>query len=125
MTTKVVVRVLDAAERLLGAAVHPAVVPGDGCLRASAPVVCGIAAAGQPATISVHWCDVNVETRVPLGGPGVRAGELLEVFPSGAPLITVGPMPNALPPVVVGGAAVAVPAGGMGTHGRLRVAEVQ
>lgn len=114
MTTKIVVRLLDAGGALLGSVVHHATIKGDGCLRAAGPVVCGIAESGAPTIVSLHWADVNVEARVPAPAPAVQAGQIVPLFDAGAVLIEVGPMPGPLPPIVVGAVAVSVPLGGLG-----------
>lgn len=116
MTTKIVVRLLDAEGALLASCVHDAAVRGDGCLRAASPVVCGVAQSGTPATISVHWCDVNVEVRTAAALGPLEAGQVLTLFDTGAELVRVGPMPGPLPPIVVGAVAVGVPVGGMGAR---------
>ena len=100
MTTKVVIRLLDAAGSLLGWAECQAKAKGDGKLWPSAPVVVRLEAFGHPTAVSLHWCDVNVEVRLPLPpGPTFAVGHLLTVFDGTAPLFTVGPMPGPLPPV--------------------------
>lgn len=116
MTTKLVVRVLDADGAMLGSVVHDAAVKGDGCLRAAGAVVCGIAHSGFAACVSLHWADINVEVRVPAPIPEMHAGDLVALFPADAPLITVGPMPGPLPPIVVGSTAVAIPVGELGAR---------
>jgi hypothetical protein len=116
VTTKLVVRLLNAEGDLLGSVVHHAAIKGDGCLRAAGPVVCGIAHSGFPSSISLHWCDVNVEVRVPSPVPSVQAGQIVPLFDRGAPLIVVGPMPGPLPAITVGEVKVPVPVGGIGAH---------
>ncbi len=116
MTTKLVVRLLNAAGDLLGSVVHHAAIKGDGCLRAAGPVVCGIAQSGFASEVSLHWADVNVEVRVPSPAPSVQAGQIVPLFDAGAVLIQVGPMPGPLPPIVVGAVAVSVPVGGLGSR---------
>lgn len=116
MITKLVLRVLDAEGVMLGAVVHHARIKGDGCVRAAGPVVMGMARAGIPSVLSVHWCDVHVETRVPLALPSVMPGQIVEVCAAGAPLMVVGPMPGPLPPVEQSGAVVPVPVGGLGAR---------
>jgi hypothetical protein len=107
---------MAADRRMLGACVHDARVPGDGCLRASAPIVCGIAEAGVPVEVSLHWCDVNVEVCVPMAGAAVSPGDLLPLFSPGDVLVRVGDVPAGLPPIVVGAVAVPVPVGGLGAR---------
>ena len=114
MLTKIVLRLLDAEGALLGAVVHDAAIKGDGCLRAAGPVVVTVAQTGCPAVLSLHWCDVNVETRIAAPVPWVTTGQVVTLFDRDAPLIVVGPMPASLPPIVVGAVTVAVPAGGLG-----------
>lgn len=115
--TKVVIRVMAAGRQMLGSVVHHARIAGDGCVRASGRIACGIAVPGVPVEVSLHWCDVNVEVSVPLvGRPAAAAGEVLDIFAPNDVLIKVGEMPQALPPVVVGSAAVALPVGGLGAR---------
>ena len=117
MTTKLVIRVMDAGGAMLGSVVHHAAVKGDGCLRAAGPVVVGVAQSGFPTYVSLHWADLNVEVRVSSPFGSLQAGEIVTLFPSDAPLITVGQMPGPLPPIVVGtSVAVEIPVGGIGAR---------
>lgn len=114
---KLVIRLLDASGNLLGWVEHRALLRGDGMLRASGPVVIPIEAEGQPAQVSVHWCEVNVETRSSVDGavPPVKIGDSLSVYGLNTVLIAVGPQANGLPPVTVRRRLeVAVPTGGLG-----------
>ena len=117
MTTKLVVRVLDAGGDLLASSVHQARIRGDGCLRAGGPVVTGVARTGWPSVLSLHWCDLHVEVRLPAPAVAVQAGQIVTWFEDDAILIRVGDMPGPLPPITVGeSVAVAVPVGGMGAR---------
>ena len=108
---------MAAGRQMLGSVVHHARIAGDGCLRASGSVACGIAVAGVPVAASIHWCDVNVEVTVPLvDRPSAAAGDILSLFNVHDVLIRVGDMPQALPPVIVGEVAVPVPVGGLGAR---------
>jgi hypothetical protein len=117
MTTKIVCRLLTEEHRLLGWVEHGASIRGDGCLRANGPVSIPISESGQVVMVSLHWCDVNVETRIPLH-VWVEPGVALTVFPDQAPMITVGLMPGPLPAVTVGRPiAVSIPVGALGARG--------
>lgn len=118
MTTKIVVRLM-AGDRMLGWAVHDARVKGDGCLRAHGAVMIAVRAAGAPDVLSLHWCDINVEVRVPVpGGLTVKAGDTFTGFPDDAPMIRVGDQAAGLPAITVGQpVAVSVPVGAMGSKG--------
>lgn len=97
---KLVIRLLGDDGQLLGWCEHQAAVKGDGCLRANGPVMLTTDLSGRPDQVSVHWADVNVETRVryPLTGGWVPAGRPLLLYPGGEVLIRCGPMAGGLPP---------------------------
>lgn len=119
LTTKLVVRVLDAGGELLGWTEVLAQIRGDGCLWAPSPLsAVTITSDGTPHEVSVHWADVNVETRSPAPPPprAMRAGDVLRLEWPG-PIMRIGPMPVALPPVTVGrSVAVGVPTGAVGAR---------
>lgn len=118
MTTKLVIRILDAGIRLLGWAEVQAEMRGDGCLTVDAPTLVPVDDSGVPAWLSVHWCDVNVETRSRIETSKVRTGDMFTV-PGPWVAITVGAPAGGLPPVTVRSAIrVAVPTGVLGglTH---------
>lgn len=119
MTTKCVLRVLDAAGLMLGWVEHHAAVRGDGMVRTAHPVRVRLDVTGVPSALSVHWCDVHVEVRVALPAMGaIEAGRDVELLPAKHPLIVVGQPPQALPSVTVGRAlAVEVPVGAVGARG--------
>lgn len=77
MTVKLVVRVLDADNRLLGWAAVPGHMPGDRCLwvRGNHPVK--LTAEGTPAFLSVHWCDLGVQSRMAWTGAPVGQSHIL------------------------------------------------
>jgi hypothetical protein len=103
LTTKMVVRVLDAEGVLLGWAEVMAEARGDGCLwpTSADQVVVISELSGVPAALSIHWADVNIETRVPCRNTRRMAlGELLPLQWPG-PMMQVGPMANGLPAVTV------------------------
>jgi len=116
VTAKLVVRVLDAGGRLLGWVAHPAAVRGDGTLRASADVSVPIMESGGAAVVSWHWCDPNVEIRVPVD-TAVAAGQVWTVKRSAEVILQIGPAAGGLPPVVVGRIEVPVPPGAVGAKG--------
>ncbi len=100
MTTKLVVRLLDATQSLLGWTEVQAIARGDGQLWCNRPVVAQIDVSGTVAFVSIHWADVNVETRTVLSA-SVMAGQQLIVFPSSMAVLRIGPMPGFLPSVTV------------------------
>ncbi len=122
MNTKIVCRLLDAGNRLLGWTEHYAAVRGDGCLRADGPVVIPVDVSGVPVTVSLHWADVNVETRAPLkeyaGSVDARVGDHVHCYRHDDIMITLGPVPVGLHQVTVGRpVAIGVPVGQMGARG--------
>ena len=84
ITSKLVLRLLDADGHLLGWCQHDAAVKGDGLLRAAGVVVLVLDAPGVPTSLSIHWADVNSEIRVPM--------------PAGLPSISQEPTSAWLPP---------------------------
>jgi hypothetical protein len=100
---KVVVRLLGAANELLGWVEHEVRVPGDGKLWPSGPITVRVDQKGYPTTVSIHWCTVNVETRVPVPEVcTVVPGQIVQLYDGSVPLISVGNRPYDLPPVIVG-----------------------
>lgn len=108
-------RVLDAANHLLGWTEVQAEARGDGKLWTTEPVTV-LCDAGHAEVLSIHWCDVNVETRVPFVAD-IGTPTIVRVYPAGTPVITVGEMPGPLPPVTVRSTAVGIPVGQMGARG--------
>lgn len=101
--TKLVLRLLNAAGDLLAWTQVEAKVPGDGGLWAPGPTITFEPAeqTSEAASLSTHWCMVNVEVRVPLAQAiPVTAGQRVVIQPSGA-LVSVGPAAGGLPPVTV------------------------
>lgn len=113
MTTKLILRCLDADGALLGWTQVDAAVRGDGKLWSPGPVIVTPMQSGICAVLSVHWCDVNVEVRQACSETLV-AGVPSILHAQSAPLITVGPMPGALPPVTVGSVVVSPDSGTLG-----------
>ena len=102
MRSRLVCRLLNADGRLLGWCLHDPDVLGDGYLRAAGPVLMYIEADGVAVTMSVHWVDVNVETRVPVPSTDVKTGQWLTVFEPKAPMLQAGNTPaQRLPPVTM------------------------
>lgn len=120
MKTKIVVRLLDETGRLLGWAQVMARAKGDGKLWSSGPLRIPIELRGLATTLSLHWCDVNVEIRLALPRPTwFEAGETYTPYEEAADLITVGAIPGELPAVTVRGpVAVDLLAGELGAGGR-------
>jgi hypothetical protein len=116
LTTKLVVRILDADAQLLGWTEVAGEARGDGCLWSSRSYHVGVERAGQPASVSVHWADVNVEARTPITHAAVVVGEVITLPWANTPVMTIGPMPGPLPPVTVRGAvSIGVPVGQLGS----------
>lgn len=114
LTTKLIVRVLDRKDRLLGWTEIAAEARGDGQLWAKGQGLVGIEAEGTPEWLSVHWADVNVEERHQFHYDKVAVGEVLTLQWPHA-IFTVGLMPSSLPPVTVRAPiTVAMPAGALG-----------
>lgn len=114
LLTKLVVRILDARNQLLGWAEAEGHARGDGKLWVNAPTLVPIELAGTPAVLSVHWCDVNVEIRSDVERAKVNAGDML-TLPGNWPAVTCGPAAGGLPPVTVRSAVtLGVPVGAMG-----------
>lgn len=118
VTSRLILRLLGTDGRLLGWAEHVAAVRGDGCLRASGPVGIVIDEPGICVAVSIHWADVNVESRIQLPTPTpARAGEVAPIFDHGAVIVTLGQPPVGLPPVTVRSRAVPIGVGGIGARG--------
>ena len=118
--TKLVCRLLDADDQMLGWCWHIAAMRGDGCLRSTLPVVLDVDESGTGVVLSVHWADMNVETRIQMPVPFmVKRGDSLTIFPSNAPMLQAGTPPEKrLPPVSTRQAIdVTVPVGSLGALG--------
>ena len=117
MIAKIVCRLLDAKGVMLGWCEHYAIARGDGCLRSDGRVVIPIERDGSPVVISLSWCEINTETRVPfppLKKP-LSIGDSVSIYEDGNPMITVGKPPIGLPAVTVGRPiAVTIPTGALG-----------
>jgi hypothetical protein len=113
--TKLVCRLLDADGKMLGWCAHEARLSGDGFLRASSQVVMHIEESGDPTVVSIHWADVNVETRVPIPPTHVSKSMALTLFQPNAPMLQAGEPPKQrLPPVTMRTVEVSVPVGSLG-----------
>jgi hypothetical protein len=117
MTTKIVVRLLDADNELLGWAEHAAHARGDGKLWSQAPVTIMVERDGVPVCVSLHWADLNVESRIPCPSVRVSVGQTVTIFAAQVPMLTLGEPPKGLPAVTVGSVVVGVPTGGLGVVG--------
>jgi hypothetical protein len=102
--TKLVIRVLDRDDaHLIGWAEAGGLILGDGMIRVVDAVTVPVDVPGVPLWVSVHWCDMNVETRVALPVSvqlPVEAGHSLQFGLN--PAMTIGPAAGGLPPVTVG-----------------------
>lgn len=103
---------------MLGWCWHVAAMRGDGCLRSTLPVVLDVDEDGTSAVLSVHWADMNVETRVPVVVSTTR-GQALTIFQAHAEMMRAGEPPTKrLPPVNTKHAVdVSVPVGQLGAVG--------
>jgi hypothetical protein len=117
LSTKFVIRVMDANEQLLGWTETHAVAKGDGYLRADGPVYVCVERGGVATTVSVHWADVHVETRATIR-ESVTSGQVLTIFPTrGTPIMRCGHVPGPLPAVTERRPLHIVPGtGGMGVR---------
>ena len=103
---------------MLGWCEHYAKLSGDGYLRASSPVVLDVDESGDPTEVSVHWADVNVETRSPFPPMRVSRTMKLVIFQVNAPMVHAGnPPERRLPPVTTKSVSVDVPVGMLGAVG--------
>lgn len=115
LTTKLVVRVLDAGGDLLAWTEVLGEARGDGRLWASRSYSAPVERAGVPAVLSVQWADVNVEARTPLALAAVAPGDVIPLQWAEQPIMTIGQMPGPLPPVTMRAAvAIGVPVGAVG-----------
>jgi hypothetical protein len=116
--TKFILRLLTAADELMGWTEVHAVARGDGCLWLPQDALIPIRTEGTATTLSVHWVDVNCAYRVPFPAAGIaRPGDVAQISAEG-PIWTVGPAAGGLPPVEVGSTVIGVPVGSFGlrTH---------
>lgn len=112
MTTRLVIRLLDAQGGLLGWTEVMGLARGDGCLHLPVCTV-PVEIDGEPRTLSVHWCDLNVEARSSLAVGACRRGTPLVL---NVPPIVIGPPGRDLPAVTVTQpCAIDVPAGVIGS----------
>jgi hypothetical protein len=104
---------------MLGWCWHHAAARGDGLLRSTLPVVLDVDEPGEAHELSIHWADLNVETRVPFPKLHVTRGQALTIFQPHAPMLQPGnPPAHRLPPVTTKNALeVTVPVGAMGASG--------
>ena len=120
LTTKLIVRVLDDDGALLAWTEVMAEARGDGCLwpKAQTFTAC-VEQSGTPASLSVHWADVNIEVRTPLAAGTLVAGAPVTLSFHGQPAMIVGQMPGALPPVTVRAPiSISMPVGALGAVAR-------
>lgn len=115
LITRLVIRLLDRENRLLGWTEIHAEARGDGRLWATADVSLAAEETGEAAILSAHWVDVNVEARSLLPAPrSVHSGEIVPVLTAG-PVFLVGPAAGGLPAVTVRTPVVITPlTGGIG-----------
>ena len=114
MDTKLIVRILNEQEEMLGWAEAVGHARGDGKIWVDAPTQVFIEESGVVFYLSVHWCDVNVEIRSRVDPASVIKNNMLEL-PGDWPAITCGPAAGGLPPVTVRAPIViGIPVGAMG-----------
>lgn len=117
LTTKLVVRAMDADRRMLGWAEVEAEARGDGKLWVAPATFLPIDRAGTVAYLSIHWCDVNVEITQVTDAQRVVPGQALGL-PGEWPAITVGDAAGGLPTVTVRDPImIGVPVGALGGRG--------
>lgn len=117
LTTKLVVRAMDAERRMLGWVEVEAEARGDGKLWLGSPAFLPIECVGTVAYLSIHWCDVNVEITQVTDAQRVVPGQALGL-PGDWPAMTVGDQAGGLPPVTVREAiTIGVPVGALGGRG--------
>jgi hypothetical protein len=115
LTTKLVVRALDAGGALIGWAEATGEARGDGNLTVTKPTLIALELPGVPVSVSVHWADVNVAVTVPVDTRQLL-GRLL-MIPGEWVALVCGPMANGLPPVTVSTpVTVGVPVGSLGAR---------
>ncbi len=121
MSVKLVVRVLDADNRLLAWVPVWAEMRGDRGLHVTGVYSAPVEAVGVPVILSVHWTDMNVQSRVLLTDhPRVEPGMVVPLSWPG-PAITVGSDEGPLPAVTVRQAVtIAPPTGDMSQTGQTR-----
>lgn len=117
LNTKLVVRILDVDEQLLGWGEASALARGDGTLWVEPPTPILIERDGKPTYVSVHWCDVNVEIRSVIDyRKPIAAGNIM-TMPGDWVAIVVGPAAGGLPPVTVRTPVeIGVPVGALGAR---------
>lgn len=118
---KIVLRLLDDDDALLGWTEIQAQARGDGCLWSPGPVVVVTDTSGVPAVVSLHWCEVNTEVRLPLPESRlVAAGQPLQLYDRATPIIVCGKVPGRLPAVTLRKpVAITVPVQQMGVRGQV------
>lgn len=119
MTTRLILRLMDADGQLLGWQEVQALARGDGALwlESGQSVTVPIDVSGSASVLSVHWPDVHVEARQAIGPVSVTAPGPL-VLPFTGPVFRVGTPPVYLPGVTVRSSrVVAVPVGVMSQLG--------
>lgn len=106
---------MDDAGTLLGAVVVQAEARGDGCLWAPGPLVVPFRAAGRATVVSLHLADFHIEQRAAIDVTAVPG----QGVTMAAPLLKLGEMPGALPPItVVAPQVIAMPVGTLGAVSR-------
>ena len=100
LTTRLIIRLLNAQGQLLGWAEALGEARGDGALWVWAPTNIGIEVNGILTHVSVHWCDVNVEVRVVAAPQTVTLGQVI-TLPGNWEAMRCGPAAGGLPPVTV------------------------
>jgi hypothetical protein len=100
--TKLVVRLLDPNSQLLGWTEVIGEARGDGKITVADPTIIHLDTKGIISTISVHWCDVNVEVR-PHFEPIKQESNIGDTFSLQADWVAIdcGPAAGGLPPVTV------------------------
>lgn len=119
MTTKVVIRVLDAGGRLLGWTEVQARMRDGALWSPQSTILVPIEASGEPAEVSHHWADLDVEWRTPLRSSPLAPGHVFALTYQ-AELLRVGSPNRGLPATTTRSSVTAtVPVGMMGAAGRV------
>jgi hypothetical protein len=102
MVAKLVVRLLDPSHRLLGWRELPGELRGDACVWVSGAHGLVVDTPGTPAVLSIHWADLNVQSRVPYADPlFLPAGSVVTLHWPDRPVMRFATDDGPLPPVTV------------------------
>lgn len=110
---KIVVRLLDAAGKMLGWQEVAGKMPGDGTFTVAGEVP--VDEDGMLSTVSIHWCEMNTEYRFGFNPVEVKKKTMCAISPI---VIRVGEKARGLTPVTTRGSVVIqVPVGSLAATG--------